>query len=119
MSESSTTARSSSGTGFLAGLTVGVLAGVAGYYLFGTKQGQEVRRKIAQEWHEAQQVFGSSVDQSTPDAEKWQQFFSQMARELGFERHRAQLRPKTAAKTSVFVKKSKQSKKSATKFSGV
>lgn len=33
---------------------LGLFAGVVGYYLFGTKQGEESRRKISLEWEKAQ-----------------------------------------------------------------
>lgn len=119
MPESTKSSSSSAGSSFFAGLTVGVLAGVAGYYLFGTKQGQQTREKISAEWAKAQEFMNDSVSQAEPDTEKWQQFFNQMARELGFQRQRHKSKPKVNAKTSVFVKKARQVKKSATKFIGV
>ena len=36
----------SSGHGFGLGLFVGGMAGIASYYLFGTKQGQELKNKL-------------------------------------------------------------------------
>ena len=37
---------------FLVGFTWGLIAGAAGYFLFGTDQGKKVRQQIAQEWNE-------------------------------------------------------------------
>ncbi len=119
MSEDTASTRPSSGSPFLAGLTAGVLLGVAGYYLFGTKQGRETRERISEEWVRAQELLGSTTTQQSPDTEKWEQFFSQIAHELGFRRHRQQHKPKATARASVFVKKAKQVKKSIAKFTGV
>lgn len=36
------------------GFSLGLMAGAVGYYLFGTKQGKELRTELSQEWTEAQ-----------------------------------------------------------------
>lgn len=118
MSEQTSPGKSSVGSGFFAGLTIGVLAGVVGYYLFGTKQGQQTREKISTEWQRAQALMSSSTTAKNPDSEKWQTFFNQMGRELGFHRRRQASKPKQA-KPTAFVKKVRQAKKSLTKFTGV
>lgn len=38
---------------FLGGLALGLFAGAAGYFLFGTKDGEQVRKKVEKEWQEA------------------------------------------------------------------
>lgn len=38
---------------FLGGLALGLFAGAAGYFLFGTKDGEQVRKKVQKEWQEA------------------------------------------------------------------
>ncbi|MEN8252753.1 MAG: hypothetical protein ABFQ62_00030 [Patescibacteria group bacterium] len=38
---------------FLNGFTVGLFAGAAGYFLFGTKKGDSVRTQLAKEWEKA------------------------------------------------------------------
>lgn len=38
---------------FLGGLALGLFAGAAGYFLFGTKDGEKVRKNIEQEWNSA------------------------------------------------------------------
>ncbi len=38
---------------FLTGFTVGIFAGAAGYFLFGTSRGQKMRERLAQEWNQA------------------------------------------------------------------
>jgi gas vesicle protein len=119
MSEETSSTQPNPGSHFLAGLTAGVLLGVAGYYLFGTKQGQETREKISDEWERARELLGSTTTEQSPDTEKWQQFFSQIAQELGFQRQRQRSKPRATTKTSIFVKKAKQVKKSIAKFTGV
>lgn len=119
MPESTATVTTSTGSSFFTGLTLGVVVGVAGYYFFGTKEGQQAREKISKEWSQAQKLLDSSTAEQAPDTEKWQQFFTQMAHELGFQRQRQKNKLKATTKTSVFVKKTKQLKKAATKFTGV
>lgn len=38
---------------FLGGLALGLFAGAAGYFLFGTKDGEKIRKNIEQEWNAA------------------------------------------------------------------
>lgn len=38
---------------FLTGLTVGMLAGAAGFFLFGTKDGSKIRKDLSKEWESA------------------------------------------------------------------
>jgi len=46
---------------FLNGFTLGLFAGAAGYFLFGTSKGNEIRTKITKEWQEAQKdILGST-----------------------------------------------------------
>ena len=40
---------------FTTGFTVGLFAGAAGYYLFGTKQGAQLRRQLVQDWEDAKE----------------------------------------------------------------
>lgn len=39
---------------FVSGLTVGFLAGAAGYFLFGTEKGKKIIRDLEREWQAAQ-----------------------------------------------------------------
>jgi len=41
--------------GFIAGFSIGLLAGAAGYFLFGTKRGAEIRHELVKEWENAQE----------------------------------------------------------------
>lgn len=51
-----TNRNSDSGQGsFLTGFTVGLFAGAAGLFLFGTKDGEKVRRSLNQEWKQAKE----------------------------------------------------------------
>lgn len=40
---------------FVTGFTFGLFAGAAGYFLFGTKKGEELRRQLVIEWEEAKE----------------------------------------------------------------
>lgn len=43
-----------SGSGnFFSGLFFGTMAGVAGYFLFGTEEGKKARQKLQEEWEKA------------------------------------------------------------------
>jgi gas vesicle protein len=42
---------------FIGGLALGMFAGAAGYFLFATKDGSNVRKKIEKEWQEAKVVL--------------------------------------------------------------
>lgn len=42
---------------FLGGLALGLFAGAAGYFLFGTKDGEQVRKKVEKEWQEAKSTL--------------------------------------------------------------
>ena len=42
-----------SASSFLPGFTMGLLAGAAGYYLFATEEGQQVRERLNEEWERA------------------------------------------------------------------
>ncbi len=43
----------SSNGAFVTGFTVGLFAGAAGYFLFGTKQGSEMRKRMVEDWDNA------------------------------------------------------------------
>lgn len=48
--------RQSSDSGsFTTGFTLGIFAGALGYFLFGTKDGNSMRQKIAREWEQAKE----------------------------------------------------------------
>ncbi len=38
---------------FLTGFTFGLFAGAAGYFLFGTEKGEQLRLQLAEEWEQA------------------------------------------------------------------
>ncbi len=44
---------------FLTGFTIGLFAGAASLFLFGTKRGAKVRTRLAQEWDEAKHYLES------------------------------------------------------------
>lgn len=53
MSSIQDTSQETSQGSFLNGFTVGLFAGAAGYFLFGTKKGETIRHKISEEWEQA------------------------------------------------------------------
>ncbi len=107
-----------SGSAFWGGLTTGVLIGVAGYYLFGTKQGKAVREQIKSEWQKAEAKAKQSPVVETV-GEHWQSVFGAIANELGFQRQRhTAKKTRPAARPTAFVKKTKPQKKISDKFSG-
>lgn len=72
---------------FLTGLTMGMVAGAAGYFLFGTKDGKKIRHKLGKEWDTAKlhlltqgtidnpqltlrDVVKEFIDAMAPDSEK-------------------------------------------------
>ena len=111
-------AQSNSGVStFVGGFTVGMLLGVAGYYLFGTKQGERVSKKIVQEWRQAETVTHTPVG-SAELSSHWQSAFSKLAKELGFHRRRQTVISGKTVKQSAFIKKNRPHKKPQSKFAG-
>jgi gas vesicle protein len=53
MSSNQVTTQGTSQGSFLNGFIVGLFAGAAGYFLFGTKKGETIRHKINEEWEQA------------------------------------------------------------------
>ena len=51
--ETSNSPYSSDQGGFVAGFSVGLFAGAAGYFLFATPQGAKLRKQLMQEWETA------------------------------------------------------------------
>ncbi len=47
---------------FLTGFALGVFAGAAGYFLFGTDRGHKVRRELQREWDTAKQDLQSRTE---------------------------------------------------------
>lgn len=66
--QSSAAGGSSSNEGsFVTGFTVGLFAGAAGFFLFGTNKGQVVRGKLSQEWNQAKKQLAQDGVISSPD----------------------------------------------------
>lgn len=60
------------GGSFLSGLTLGLFAGAASYYLLGTKDGQKLRDRLKNEWDEAK----GNLPKVAKDIETQRQSFS-------------------------------------------
>jgi gas vesicle protein len=43
---------------FLTGFTLGLFAGAAGYFMFGTNKGRKLRERLADEWENARMEVG-------------------------------------------------------------
>lgn len=54
MSDTTHAAGSSDQGSFVTGFTIGLFAGAAGYFLFGTDRGKKLKKQIASEWQTAQ-----------------------------------------------------------------
>lgn len=52
--------------GFLNGFSLGLLAGAAGFVLFGTKRGEQIRHQLRGEWKQAVQELGAEALQAPP-----------------------------------------------------
>lgn len=44
---------------FLGGLVIGLFAGAAGYFLFATKDGQQMRKRVEREWESAKEALAN------------------------------------------------------------
>lgn len=50
---------------FVTGLTIGMFAGAAGYFLFGTNKGKALRQELEKEWASAQADLQSRSSQTS------------------------------------------------------
>lgn len=94
---------------FIGGLALGMFAGAAGYFLFATKDGSKVRKKIEEEWQEAKVVLaeeGVIKDKNITISELINEW-------LGIDHEKSTTKKKTPSKYST-----KKNKTSA-KFKGV
>lgn len=53
---------------FLGGLAVGLFAGAAGYFLFATKDGEQMRKKVEHEWQSAKESLAKDGIIANKDA---------------------------------------------------
>lgn len=70
---------------FVGGFSLGLLAGVVGYYFFGTKQGKQVRQELEREWLEAQDYLvekGALSEQATSQPQTFSQFFQAITKQV-------------------------------------
>lgn len=94
---------------FINGLAIGMFAGAAGYFLFATKDGSKIRKKVENEWQEAKAVLaqeGVIKDKNITISEMITEW-------LGVGQIKTVKKKKTTLKTA--PKKTK----SSTKFKGV
>lgn len=94
---------------FINGLAIGMFAGAAGYFLFATKDGSKIRKKVENEWQEAKAVLaqeGVIKDKNITISEMITEW-------LGVGQIKTVKKKKTTLKTA-----SKKTK-SSTKFKGV
>lgn len=65
---------------FVAGFSLGLLAGAAGYFLFGTEKGARVRKQLVQEWEGAQEHLVR--EGALPDKLNLREFLQHMFEEV-------------------------------------
>ena len=53
---------------FLTGFSLGLFAGAAGYFLFGTHSGKKVRQDLSKEWDQAKEKLAQDGIIDDPDA---------------------------------------------------
>jgi hypothetical protein len=120
---------------FLTGFTVGLFAGAAGYFLFGTDRGEKVRSTLQDEWEEAKDKLvdqGVIRDKSVTLREVVRETVSRAARSAGVvevvgktKKSSKAASKKSAAKSKTSTAKSKVSavkslpKQASKKFKGV
>jgi len=99
---------------FVSGFSIGLLAGAAGYFLFGTDKGRQIKAKLAQEWSQAQLSMperGSGVINFSS--------LSQMLKSVATSISVAEKEGRDKLQTHRLTKAKNVSKKSKPKFKGV
>jgi hypothetical protein len=96
---------------FIGGLALGMFAGAAGYFLFATKDGSKVRKKMEGEWKEAKVILAEEGVIKNKDVT-----ISQLVGEwFGLEQNKT-IKKKATKSTN---KKQTSSKDKSSKFKGV
>lgn len=97
---------------FLAGFSIGLIAGAVGYFLFATDKGEKVRDSIQEEWQSAQKRVmnngGEAVQASIRDLVK-----------QAVDQVMAKIEIKPVAKTVAKKKEAPKKAKPGNKFKGV
>ena len=103
------------------GFSLGLVAGVVGYYLFGTKQGEKLRAELNHEWADAQDYLAKQGvwPQSKKKATTLNQFFIELRDQIlaGLELDLDEF--KNQAKHSSRKKRLPRKKSQPKKFLGV
>lgn len=106
---------------FVSGFGVGLLAGVAAYFLFGTEQGKELRQKALSEWESAQDNLTEKTGIEVP--KKLRQtlrevvnYFATSIKEIQELQESADAHKKSGASR---VKKTEAKPKSSSRFKGL
>jgi hypothetical protein len=109
---------SSESGGFIAGFSLGVFAGAAGYFLFGTQKGAKLRRRLINEWDNAKDHLVKEGVIDDPQI-SLRDFFQNLFKEV-FEASLPQelMTPAKVRKTGKSAAARKPKRESA-KFSGV
>ncbi len=94
---------------FTTGFALGLFSGVVGYYLFGTKQGEKTRKKIASEWENAHQhLVDEGVLKENLDFENLGEFLHAAKDELLKKLDIEIDQPKSLKKKRTYNRKTKQ-----------
>jgi gas vesicle protein len=98
---------------FVGGLALGMFAGAAGYFLFATKDGSKVRKKMEGEWSEAKVILAKEGVIKSKDVT-----ISQLVGDwFGFETNKPTKKKTASPKTT--SKKQITTKAKTSKFKGV
>ncbi|HYD35241.1 MAG TPA: hypothetical protein VD999_04195 [Vitreimonas sp.] len=101
---------------FITGFTLGMFAGAAGYFLFGTKRGEKLKKELSKEWQKASENWQESGAAQTGTAtirEMARQVFEWLTTEgqkMSEEMDKAQQKSKTTTKTKKNSTPSKEKK---------
>lgn len=97
---------------FLSGLSIGLIGGAAGYFLFATDKGDKLRKRFAAEWQELQKIAKPELANKQNNSESLRDLLGTFFNEM-LEQSRAE----QAAATEEAKNKKKKTKKKL--FKGV
>jgi gas vesicle protein len=106
---------------FITGFGMGLLTGAAAYFLFGTEQGKELRRKALSEWDSAQKTITEETGVEVPKKlknilQEVVSYFAQSIKEIQDLQENADTMRKSAANK---VKKTEAKAKPSGRFKGL
>jgi hypothetical protein len=104
---------------FTTGFTLGLFAGAAGYYLFGTEQGAKLRKQIVAEWNIARVDLAKEGVLPSPNVSLRQFVSDLLNKAFNFDLGKTPQNRVLIADSSVGKKAAKSKKETTHKFKGV